>query len=196
MDHPPPHDIASAVEASRAGDREASNRLVTLLYHELRRLAASLLQERRPGQTLQATALVHEAYLRIIGKDREEWAGRRHFFSTAARAMRDILVEESRRKASLKRGGKRARVALDGEALAIEPKPHIIEIDEALAKLEQADPRKGEIVQLRYFGGLSVPETAEVLGVSTATIEREWRFIRAWLGRELSGEPRREDEAP
>lgn len=188
MADPSDHPIARAIEASTAGDSQAARQLVPLFYDELRRLAGALLARNPRGQTLQATALVHEAYLRIVGKDHVAWSGRRQFFATAAQAMRDILVEEARRKASLKRGGDRERVPLDGEAIAVDSsEAHVLDIDEALTKLEQLDTRKVQIVQLRYFAGLSVAEVADVLDVSVGTIEREWRYIRAWLSRELSG---------
>ncbi len=191
MADPSDHPIARAIEASTAGDSQAASRLVPLFYDELRRLARSLLARNPRGQTIQATALVHEAYLRIVGKDHVAWHGRRQFFATAAQAMRDILVEEARRKASLKRGGDRERVPLDGEAIAMDSsEAHVLDIDEALTKLEKLAPRKVQIVQLRYFAGLSVAETADVLDVSVGTVEREWRYIRAWLSRELSGEGR------
>ncbi len=189
MADPSDHPIARAIEASTAGDSQAASRLVPLFYDELRRLARSLLARNPRRQTIQATALVHEAYLRIVGKDHVAWHGRRQFFATAAQAMRDILVEEARRKASLKRGGDRERVPLDGEAIAIDSsEAHVLDIDAALTKLEKLDPRKVQIIQLRYFAGLSVAETADVLDVSVGTVEREWRYIRAWLSRELSAE--------
>ena len=191
MADPSDHPIARAIEASTAGDSEAAGQLVQLFYDELRRLARSLLARNPRGQTLQATALVHEAYLRIVGKDRVSWSGRRQFFATAAQAMRDILVEEARRKASLKRGGGRERVPLDGGAIASDSSvAYVLDIDEALKRLAELDPRKVQVVQLRYFAGLSVAEVADVLEVSVGTIEREWRYIRAWLSRELSGHGR------
>jgi RNA polymerase sigma factor (TIGR02999 family) len=141
-----------------------------------------------PGHTLQPTALVHEAYLRLIGKDGAEWEGRAHFFGAAARAMRDILVESARRKAALKRGGARKRVDVEPEALAVEgPRADdLLALDEALRKLEDEDPRKGRIVDLRFFAGLEMAEIAELLGVSEATVKRDWRYIRARLHKELS----------
>ena len=144
MADPSDHPIARAIEASTAGDSQAASRLVPLFYDELRRLARSLLARNPRGQTIQATALVHEAYLRIVGKDHVAWHGRRQFFATAAQAMRDILVEEARRKASLKRGGDRERVPLDGEAIAMDSsEAHVLDIDEALTKLEKLAPPQG-----------------------------------------------------
>lgn len=142
-----------------------------------------------PGQTLQPTALVHEAYLRLVGKGGAGWQGRAHFFTAAARAMRDILVEAARHKAALKRGGAYKRMDLDPEVLAVDAplQEDVLALEEALKKLEDADPRKGRIVNLRCFAGLEVAEIAEILEVSEATVKREWRYIRAWLHKELTG---------
>ena len=179
------HPVTTLIEAARGGDPTAASQLVPLLYRELRALAREMIRRRPTGETLQATALVHEAYLRIVGKGKEDWNGRRQFFATAARAMQDILVEAARRKAAFKRGGGRDRVPLEGEALAVESPDHeIVEAEELLERLEAYDPRKAEIVRLRHFAGLSVEEAAEILGVSRATVERELRFIRAWISRE------------
>ncbi len=180
------HPVTSLLEAARAGDANAASQLLPALYKELRRLARKMLAGKPPGQTLQPTALVHEAYLRIVGKDRKDWDGRRQFFATAARAMQDILVEEARRKAALKRGGGRDRVPLEEDALAVEHSDsRILEISDLLEKLEAYDARKADIVRLRFFAGLSVEEAAAVLEISTATAERDLRYIRAWLSREL-----------
>lgn len=139
-----------------------------------------------PGQTLQPTALVHEAYLRVVGSEDPGWDGRGHFFAAAAQAMRDILVEQARRKAAKKRGGDRQRVATEqAEPVFEPPSDDVLAIDEAVRRLEQDDPRKGQIVNLRYFAKLTAAETAEALGVSVGTVEREWRYIRAYLQREL-----------
>ncbi len=180
------HPVTTLLEASRSGDANAASQLLPLLYKELRRLARRMLAKRPAGQTLQPTALVHEAYVRIVGKEKEDWDGRRQFFATAARAMQDILVEEARRKAALKRGGGRDRVPMGSEVLAIDaPDSRVLEVDELLEKLEKYDARKGEIVRLRYFAGLTVEEAADVLGISRATVERELKYIRAWISREL-----------
>ncbi|MGE3165101.1 MAG: ECF-type sigma factor [Planctomycetota bacterium] len=168
------------------GDPTAAEQILPLVYDELRRLAAARLAKVPPGQTLQATALVHEAYLRIADKSEGRWNGRAHFFFAAARAMRDILVEDARRKASFKRGGDRQRIEFQESGLAIEgPSEDVLAVDEALRKLEQDDPQQAQLVMLRYFSGLTTEETAEVLGISTATVERRWRFVRAWLRQQI-----------
>ncbi len=189
MEEPALHPISRIIDAASSGDANAASRLIPLVYDHLRELARRLLARKPPGQTLQATALVHEAYLRIAGKRRHGWEGRAQFFEAAAGAMRDILVEEARRKAALKRGGDRRKLPLEQNAVAIEPPSgDVLAVDEALGKLERADARKGKIVTLRYFGGLTMPEIAEVLQVSPRTVEREWSYIKAWLSRELRGE--------
>ncbi len=163
-------------------DPRAAEELLPLVYGELRRLAQAWLANESPGQTLQPTALVHEAYLRLLGTEPTDWQGRRHFFGAAALAMRRILVEQARRKARLRHGGGRRREQLfDVEWADKPPSEDIMDLDEALSVLEAEDPRKGQIVNLRYFAGMTAPETAEVLGVSLSTIEREWRYIRRWL---------------
>ena len=173
------------------GDASAAERLLPLVYEELRTLARARLARTPPGNTLQATALVHEAYMRLVGQADPGWDGRGHFFGAAAKAMRDILVEQARRKGSLKRGGDRKRVAADGienDALAIEPPAEdVLALDEALKKLEAEDPRKGQVVALRFFAGLTNEEIATALDVSLPTVERDWRFARAWLQREMGG---------
>ena len=158
------------------------------LYAELRRLAAVLTDRLPHGQTLQPTALVHEAYLRLV-KDRDPgWDGRRHFFGSAARAMREILIEQARRKGAAKRGGQGRRVDLADDAAWVEPPAaDVLALDEALGQLEAEDPRLGEVVQLRFFAGLTVEETAEVVGGSASTVKRDWRFARAWLAVRLGG---------
>jgi len=187
-------DVKEALTAIDSGDDGAASRLLPLLYTQLRDLARVLIARTPPGQTLQPTALVHEAYLRLVGKEGAGWRGRAHFFAAAARAMRDILVEAARRKASLKRGGGRKRLEVEPEALAISgPVPEdLLALDEALRKLEADDPRKGQIVDLRFFAGLEMAEIAEVLAVSEATVKREWRYTRAWLHKELAGEKRQD----
>jgi RNA polymerase sigma factor (TIGR02999 family) len=166
---------------SRAG-KAPSAELVPYLYGELRRLAGSLMKHKAPGQTLTPTALVHEAYLRMVAPDGSDWTGRTQFFTAAARSMRDILVEQARRKAALKRGGDRVRSGEDLDDLGIEPPSiDVLALDEALGVLEAQSPRKAQIVHLRYFAGLTDEEIAELLGCSTRTVERDWRFVRAWL---------------
>ena len=178
------------LQAVLAGDRQAADELLPLVYAELRDLARSRMAHLPPGNTLQPTALIHEAYLRLIGSEDPGWNGRGHFFAAAAQAMRDILVEQARRKGRLKRGGNRLRVDAHPADLAIEPPAeNLIDLHEALQKLEARDPRKGRIVNLRYFAGLTAEETAEVLGVSVGTIEREWRYIKTWLFAELAEPP-------
>lgn len=160
-----------------------------MVYDELRSLARARLRKLMPGQTLQPTALVHEAFLRLVGKEDPGWDGRGHFFAAAARAMRQIVVEQARRKMALKRGGDRHRMASEQAVPVVEPpSDEIIAVDEAVKRLERDDPRKGQIVNLRFFARLTTAETATALGVSVGTVEREWRYIRAWLRRELTAD--------
>jgi RNA polymerase sigma factor (TIGR02999 family) len=176
--------------AARAatGDAGASADLVPAVYGELRRMAAELARA-APHVTLPPTALVHEAYLRLVGKGEMAWESRRHFFFAAARALHDILVEEARRKAALKRGGGRQRVDLERLSLAREaPAEDLLALDEALCKLEREDPRKAQLVRLRFFAGLPAEETAAVMGIPLRTLEREWRYVRARLHRDLGGQ--------
>jgi len=160
--------------------------LLPVVYEELRRLAAALAGRLPPGQTLQPTALVHEAYLRLVGEQDPGWHGRRHFFGAAARAMRDILVEQARRKGAHKHGGDARRIELtEGLAIIEPPSDDLLAVDEAIQKLQAEKPHLAEIAMLRYFAGLSVDETAAMLGMSVSTLAREWRFARAWLVRQL-----------
>jgi RNA polymerase sigma factor (TIGR02999 family) len=160
--------------------------LLPAVYDELRRLAAALTRQLRPGQTLQATALVHEAYLRLVGDQDPGWQGRRHFFGAAARAMRQILVEQARRKGSHKHGGQGRRIELaEGMAFIEPPADDLIALDEAIKKLRAHRPHLAEIVMLRYYTGLSIEETAGVLGESVRTVYRDWRHARTWLALEL-----------
>src|SRR5215471_18049272 len=181
--------------ANPRGDRpevvlQAAADLMPTVYAELRRLAESLTRQLRPGQTLQATALVHEAYLRLVGDRDPGWNGRRHFFGAAARAMRDILVEQARRKGARKHGGGGRRVELtEGLAIIEPPADDLLAVDEAIRELQAEKPHLAEIAMLRYFAGLSVDETAAVLEISASTLAREWRFARAWLARRLGGAP-------
>jgi len=172
-------------DLTRGGPHRAED-LLPLVYDELRALAQARMAGEQPGQTLQATSLVHEAYLRLIGERDPGWNGRGHFFGAAARAMRRILVEQARRKGRQRHGGDRRRQPLDDAEIAeAVPGEDVLAVDEAVRKLEARDARKGEIVNLRYFAGLSNAETAAALGVSVATVEREWRFIKSWLRTEL-----------
>ena len=164
--------------------------LMPAVYDELRRLAQALTHQLRPGQTLQATALVHEAYLRLVGDHDPGWQGRRHFFGAAARAMRQILIEQARRKASHKHGGQGQRVELaEGMACVEPPADDLLALDEAIQKLQAHQPHLAEIVLLRYYTGLSVEETASVLGESVRTVYRDWRHARTWLALELGQDP-------
>jgi RNA polymerase sigma factor (TIGR02999 family) len=176
-----------STDPTRKGSQAAE--LLPAVYAELRRLAGAMTSRLPPGQTLQPTALIHEAYLKLV-RDRDPgWEGRRHFFGAAAQAMREILVDQARRKASIKRGGRGQRIELDdGLALIEPPAEDVLALDEALKKLQAEKPHLAEVVMLRYFTGLSLEETAGVVGRSVSTLSREWRFARAWLAREL-GEP-------
>jgi RNA polymerase sigma factor (TIGR02999 family) len=183
--------ILSAIEQ---GDPHAAEQLLPLVYDELRKLAAQKLAQEKPGQTLQATALVHEAYLRLVaspgsqsGEPEPHWNSRGHFFAAAAEAMRRILVDNARQKKAQKRGGQRSRVALDQADVAAAPADDLLALDEALERLSHHDAEAGKLVQLRYFAGLSVEQAAQVLGISTATAYRHWTFARAWLHAQLAG---------
>jgi RNA polymerase sigma factor (TIGR02999 family) len=168
------------------GDAHAAGRLLPLVYEELRRLAAAKLAQEAPGQTLQPTALVHEAYLRLVGTQPDQpWDGRRHFFAAAAEAMRRILVDNARRKRSVKHGGRRRRVPLDEAHRVTESPDGLLALDDALARFAAEEPAKAELVKLRFFAGLSTPEAAAALGVSVATAERWWTFARTWLFADL-----------
>jgi RNA polymerase sigma factor (TIGR02999 family) len=179
---------ASAVlQAAQNGDRQAAADLLPLVYEELHQLARLRLARQPIGQTLQPTALVNEVYLRIAGDSNVTWEGRRHFFFSAARAMRDILVEQARRKAGPKRGGGRLRQELDEACAVLEPpSDDVLAVHEALEELEARDALKAQIVLLRYFTGLTMDETAAVLGLPERTLGRHWRYIRAWLMKRLS----------
>lgn len=188
----PDADVTSVLQAASRGEPAAGARLIELLYDELRRLAASHMARTPPGNTLQPTALVHEAYFKLMGERRDgatpKFEGRAHFFGAAARAMRDILVDQARRKSAAKRGGGAPRAAHDAiEDLPAVGQPHedLPNLDLALRKLEQELPRKAEIVMLRYFAGLTIEQVAVVLGVTERTVNRDWLFAKAWLQREL-----------
>jgi len=173
------------------GDQAALEKLIPLVYQELRRLAKLYLKRERPGHSLQTTALVHEAYLRLIDSSRVRWQNRAHFFAVSAQLMRRILVDFARSRRYLKRGGEAQHVSL-GDALDIAEArgAALIALDDALLALARIDERKSRVVELRYFGGLSVEETAEALKVSTETVKRDWRLARTWLRRELAGKDR------
>jgi RNA polymerase sigma factor (TIGR02999 family) len=187
----PANDVTAILRAAQAGDPEAAARLLPLVYDELRKLARTRMAKLPPGQTLQPTALVHEVYLRLIGKKDLHLESRRHFFFAAARAMRDILVEQARRKAGPKQGGRRQRVEFAENIIAVEPPSEdMLALHEALSELENEDPLKAQIVNLRYFAGMSVAETAQVLGISQRTLHRHWRFSKAWLKSHIVGSGR------
>jgi RNA polymerase sigma factor (TIGR02999 family) len=175
--------VTCLLNSAEAGDPHAAAQLLPLVYDELRRLAAHRLAQESAWQTLEPTALVHEAYLRLVGaKDEVSWDSRGHFFAAAAEAMRRILVENARHKRRIKRGGDRARQHVDeAELLAPQPQEDILALDEALAELKTTDRAAADLVELRYFGGLSMPEAARVLGISERTAARIWTFARAWL---------------
>jgi RNA polymerase sigma factor (TIGR02999 family) len=178
----PASDVSTILRAAGEGDRTAAEQLLPLVYDELRKLARARLAHLPPGQTLQPTALVHEAYMRLLGKADLHLESRRHFFFVAARAMRDILVEHARSKAGPKRGGDRRRVELTA-AVADHgpPSEDVLAVNEALTELEKEDPLKAQIVHLRYYAGMNAKEAASVLGLSERTLHRHWRFIKSWL---------------
>lgn len=170
------------------GHREALDRLMPVVYQELRKIAAGYLKRERPEHTLQPTALIHEAYLRLMGGDLPSWQSRAHFYGVAARVMRQILVEHARGHAAAKRGGGAKKVALDDATLFSPARSaDLVALDAALEALSAFDERKGRVIELRFFGGLSLEETAEALGVSVATVGRELRLAQAWMQRELGG---------
>ena len=179
--------VAQLVESARRGDEQALSALMPLVYDELRRLAASYMRRERPGQTLQATALVHDAYIRLMQDSKLSWQNRSHFFGIAARSMRQILVERARARRAVKRGGSRIRVTLDAGLLAADaPAIDLEALDEALTRLEALDAELARVVEVRFFGGLSIEEAAETLDVSPATVKRRWSVAKAWLARELA----------
>jgi RNA polymerase sigma factor (TIGR02999 family) len=184
-------EVTQLLDAASAGDPNAAAELLPLVYDELRKLAAVRLAEEKPGQTLQATALVHEAYLRLVGGGQpQDWNGRGHFFAAAAEAMRRILVDVARRKQSLKGGGGRRREDLDRAAPAVGgPDLDLLALDEALARLEQRDPRKAQLVKLRFFAGLTVEQAARALGIATSTADEDWAYARSWLRLAIAGSP-------
>ena len=180
-------DVTHILAAIERGDPRAAEKLLPLVYDELRKLATQRLAGEDPGQSLQSADLVHEAYLRLVGEgDQKQWDGRRHFFAAAAEAMRRIVVEKARRKKRLKHGGGRLRVELEAvDFLAKDPSQDLEALDDALTKLAAEDPAKAELVKLRFFAGLTMPEIAQVLRISLATAERHWTYARTWLYAEL-----------
>jgi RNA polymerase sigma factor (TIGR02999 family) len=179
-------DVLSAIES---GDARAASELLPLVYDELRELAAGRLAREAPGHTLQPTALVHEAYLRLVGESDRAWNGRGHFFAAAAEAMRRILIEAARRKGRVRHGGGRRRIDLDPAAEpSIEADDDLLALDEALTRLAAIDPPAARLVELRYFAGLTMPQAAEALGAPLRSAERDWAYARAWLRRALAGD--------
>jgi RNA polymerase sigma factor (TIGR02999 family) len=182
-------EVTRILAAIEQGDVRAADELLPLVYDELRQLAAQKMSQEAPGQTLQATALVHEAYLRLVGGEEQHWSGRGHFFTAAAEAMRRILIDNARRKQSLRHGGGRKRVDMDEAAQMQDDDTaldDIIALDEALEKLSNKDKVKAELVKLRCFAGLTIEQAAEMLGISATTAKRYWAYARAWLLREVS----------
>jgi RNA polymerase sigma factor (TIGR02999 family) len=186
----PMNDVTRILSAIEHGDPLASEQLLPLVYEELRKLAAARLAHEKPGQTLQATALVHDAYLRLIGPEEAlAWNSRGHFFGAAAEAMRRILIDNARRKRAARRDGGGVRVSLEGlEVADTAPPDGLLALDEALSRLAAEDPRKAELVKLRFFAGLTIEEAAEALEISPATAKRWWTFARIWLLREVRGD--------
>jgi len=186
-------DVTRILSAIGQGDSQLADQLLPLVYEELRQLAAHKLAHEAPGHTLQPTALVHEAYLRLVDQANElHWDSRSHFFAAAAEAMRRVLVENARRKQASKRGGGRRRIPLAEFHRVAESPEDLLELDDALTRFAALEPEKARLVQLRFFAGLSTPEAAKVLGISLATAERWWTYARAWLFNELQGD---EDES-
>jgi RNA polymerase sigma-70 factor, ECF subfamily len=186
---PSPQEVTQLLIDWHNGNQAALDKLMPLVYGELRRLSSHYLKRERPGHTLQTTDLVNEAYLRLANQKNVNWQGRAHFFAIAAQVMRHLLVDHARARHYAKRGGDARRITLDEKALVSQERgAELLALDEALTKLSAFDPRKSRIVELRYFGGLSVEEAAEVLGVSAITVKREWGKAKAWLYRELSQE--------
>jgi RNA polymerase sigma factor (TIGR02999 family) len=182
----PTHEVTRLLVAWGDGDKAALDLLMPLVHAELRRLARHYMSRERPGHTLQSTALVNEAYLRLVEQEGMRWENRAHFFGIAARLMRQILVDHARSRQAAKRGGAQVRLSLSKvNRLASAPNVNLLALDEALSRLEAVDPQKSRIVELRYFGGLGIEETAEVIGMSPATVKRDWSMARAWLRCEL-----------
>ena len=187
---PTPQHVTQVLNAAAEGDSQAAGALLPLVYEELRVLARQRLAAEPSGQTLQPTALVHEAYLRLLGENEVRWEGRGHFFAAAALAMRRIMIERARKYASVKHGGELQRLPLDEEAISDANVPNnaaqLLDLEQALLRLELDDPRKAQIVMLRFYGGLSIEQTAAAMELSPATVKTDWRFARAWLHDEIS----------
>jgi len=181
--------ITQLLQSWSEGDHGAMEQLMPLVFEELHRVARRYMSGERPGHTLQTTALVNETYLRLVNSDGANWEGRTHFFGVCAQMMRRILVDWTRARQALKRGGEARALDLDSEALAMvhQPGTDLVALDDALSALSAIDARKGRVVELRFFGGLSVKETAEILGISPETVQRDWKMAKSWLRRELTG---------
>jgi RNA polymerase sigma factor (TIGR02999 family) len=181
-------DVTQILDQIQQGNRAAASELLPLVYAELRRLAIHRMSTEKPGLTLQPTALVHEAYIRLVGDAAIKWDGRAHFFAAAAEAMRRILIENARRRKSLKRGGNvsRRELADDDAVVNLDSADELLDLDAALTKLAASEPELATLVELRFFAGLTVEEAAQAMGISTRTLKRNWAFARAWLGRELN----------
>jgi len=182
-------DVTRILNAIERGDAKATDELLPLVYEELRILAAQKLSHEPPGQTLQATALVHEAYIRLVGDEPQSWENRGHFFAAAAEAMRRILVDNARRKRRLKRGGDRHQVVLDDAVMSLEssiPLDDLLSLDDAVKRLEEWDRTKAELVKLRFFGGLTREQAAQALGISNSVADEHWAYARAWLRLEMT----------
>jgi RNA polymerase sigma-70 factor (ECF subfamily) len=185
-----PGEVTRLLGQLRAGRKGAAEQLTPLIYQELHKLAAACMRRERPGHTLQATALVNEAYMRLLGQHDVEWQNRSHFYGIAAQIMRRILLDYARKHQAAKRGGPHQKVRIDEALLVSEQQLDVVlAVDESLKRLEQIDPRQSRVVELRFFAGLDVEQTAAVLGISTATVKREWQFAKAWLQREMGETP-------
>ncbi|HEV2669190.1 MAG TPA: sigma-70 family RNA polymerase sigma factor [Blastocatellia bacterium] len=192
MNTPPPNEITERLIAWGAGDRAALDQLFPVVYQELRRMAGNYLRQENPGHTLQPTALVHEAWLRLIDQARVNWRNRAQFFGVAAQMMRRILVDHAKAKHREKRGGEAVKLSLDVAInLSQEREADLLALDDALGELTRVDERKGRVVELRYFGGFSVEETAQILGVSPETVMRDWKMAKAWLYQQIRREAAR-----
>lgn len=190
MEHESPSEVTLLLRGWRNGDRKALDALLPLVYKELRRLAHFQLQRERPDHTLQSAALVHEAYLRLIGLDPPQWESRTHFFAIAAQLMRQILVDYARRHRAAKRGGGMCTLSLEeATVLSAQRDVDILALDDALTALAKIDPRQSRVVELRFFAGLSLEEISELLEIAPTTVQRDWTAARAWLHREISGNP-------
>jgi RNA polymerase sigma factor (TIGR02999 family) len=185
----PSGEVTQLLSEARQGAPGAHDQLFSIVYSELRRIAANYMRRERADHTLQATALVHEAYMQLVDQTRVNWQSRAHFFGVAAQLMRRILVDHARNQGAQKRGGNAQMISIeDSVGIASVPEVAFDELDEALTRLQQLDPDQAKLVELRFFGGLTVEEAAEVMGISTATVEREWRMARAWLHQQLTAE--------